>query len=57
VLSAGRSVAAGRAPDALTSEALSEAFGIPLAVALSDGRWTARRARGEGVARAGTRRP
>ncbi|MFP5219638.1 MAG: ABC transporter ATP-binding protein [Actinomycetes bacterium] len=44
LLSRGRVVAAGPVEDVLTAAALSEAFGLPLAVERSDGRFTARAA-------------
>ena len=42
LLSRGRVVAAGPVEQVLTSERLSQAFGLPLVVAHADGRWTAR---------------
>jgi iron complex transport system ATP-binding protein len=43
VLARGRGVAAGPAAEALSSEHLSHAFGLPLVVEVRDGRATARR--------------
>jgi iron complex transport system ATP-binding protein len=45
LLAGGRSVAAGPALDAITSEHVSAAFGHPIDVQHDDGRWTARTAR------------
>jgi iron complex transport system ATP-binding protein len=42
VLRAGRTVASGKAPATITSDVLSEAFGLPLAVRRSGGRYAAR---------------
>lgn len=42
LLRAGRVVAAGAAPEVLTSEYVSTAFGYPIAVTYRDGRWSAR---------------
>ena len=42
VLARGRVVASGPIASVVTSEHLSQAFGIPLVVATADGRWTAR---------------
>jgi len=44
LLARGRVVASGPVTQVLTSELLSQAFGIPLQVAHADGRWTARSA-------------
>jgi iron complex transport system ATP-binding protein len=38
----GALVASGPVDDVLTSEAVSEAFSLPVAVVRNDGRWTAR---------------
>jgi iron complex transport system ATP-binding protein len=45
VLAGGRAVAAGPIEWALTAETLSEAYGMPLCVEVTDGRYTARRDR------------
>jgi iron complex transport system ATP-binding protein len=42
VLRAGRAVAAGPIAEVLRNEILSEAFGLPLAVATNAGRWSVR---------------
>jgi iron complex transport system ATP-binding protein len=47
LMRAGRVVAAGPAGDVLTSEGLSSCFALPLAVRYEDGRWSARRTRGQ----------
>ena len=43
LMRAGRVVTAGPLEEALTEKAISETFGIPLALGHYDGRWTARR--------------
>ena len=43
LLRAGEVVAAGPADDVLTDAALSETFGVELALTRTDGRFTARR--------------
>lgn len=42
LLNLGRIVAAGPIDETLTGENLGAAFGLPLAVGKSDGRWSAR---------------
>ena len=44
LLRGGEVVAAGAADDVLTDATLSETFGLPLSLARTDGRFTARRA-------------
>jgi len=43
LLREGRVVTAGPLDEALTEDALTETFGLPLALDQRDGRWTARR--------------
>jgi iron complex transport system ATP-binding protein len=45
LLAGGRVVASGATVDALTSEAVSDAFSHPIGVSYQDGRWAARAAR------------
>ena len=42
LLTAGRVCAAGPLPVALTSDTLSDAFGLPVTLEERDGRWTVR---------------